>query len=305
LARVLDLKDRVVIITGGAGGIGREEALLLGRLGASVVVNDVGVRSDDTATDETTWRAAEVADEITAAGGSAAHSTADPSDIHGARAVVDLALDRFGRLDAIVNNAGIVRDGMVFNLGMDDWEDVLRVHLGHTFAMTHVASNHWRARAKAGDPVAGRIVNTTSAAGLLGNVGQANYGAAKAGIAAFTVIVAQELERYGVTCNAISPVARTPMTAGLAAPPSDNGFDELDPANVAPLVAYLVSDQADWITGQVLRIAGGAVNRYKGWTIEEGFDVGKRLEPDELDLRLRRLYGVYPLGMTASPSRRT
>jgi len=299
---VLDLEDRVVIVTGGAGGIGREESLLLARLGARVVVNDIGTRNDDLG-DEVRWRAADVVDEITAEGGTAAPATEDPSNIEGARAVVGVALERFGRLDAIVNNAGILRDGMVFNLDMDDWQNVLRVHLDHTFAMTNVAANHWRERVKAGDQVAARIVNTTSAAGLLGNVGQANYGAAKAGIAAFTVIVSQELARYGVTCNAISPVARTAMTAGLTTPPGD-GFDHLDPANVAPLVAYLVSAQAGWLTGQVLRVAGGAVNRYTGWTIHDGFDTGKRLEPDELDLRLRRLYGVYPAGMTASPSRR-
>jgi NAD(P)-dependent dehydrogenase (short-subunit alcohol dehydrogenase family) len=290
------LDGKIAVVTGAGRGIGRGEALELARYGAKVVVNDPGVEVSGEGQDRSV--AEQVAKQIVAAGGEAVHHTEDVSTFDGAHSLVHTAIDTWGGIDVVVNNAGILRDKMIFNMTEDDWDAVIRVHMKHTFAVTHHASVWWRERAKAGQPVAGRVINTTSGSGLLGNPGQANYGAAKAGIAAFTVIVAQELYRYGVTVNAVSPAARTRMTEtiGAAAPPQE-GFDRMSPENIAPLVAYLASDDAQWITGQVFRIAGGSLGLYKGWQIVQSVDKEERFEAAELPLLMRRIFGAYPSGL--------
>src|SRR5881409_901672 len=201
---------RVVIVTGAGRGIGREEALEFAREGARVVVNDVGVARDGTGEDATP--AQEVVDEIKALGAEAVANYDDISDFDGAKRVVQQAIETFGTLDVLVNNAGILRDRMLVNMSIEEWDAVIKVHLRGTFATAHHAANYWRDRSKAGDPVDARLINTSSSSGIYGNVGQTNYGAAKAGIASFSVIAAMELERYGVTVNAIAPAARTRMT---------------------------------------------------------------------------------------------
>jgi NAD(P)-dependent dehydrogenase (short-subunit alcohol dehydrogenase family) len=275
---------KVAVVTGAARGIGREEALLLAREGARVVVNDVDGGDGS--------EAAAVVAEIAGAGGEAVLHAGDVSETEGAESLVAAALDTWGQLDIVVNNAGILRDRMVYNLGEDEWDAVLKVHLRGHFLVTRTAARHWREQSKAGEDVAGRIVNTTSTSGLLGNVGQANYGAAKAGVAAFTQIVAMELGRIGVTVNAISPGARTRMTEAAygARGAADDGWDPLDPANIAPLVVYLASDAAAHITGQVFRVHGGHVELYGGWHPVAALDKDGRWEPAELAAQVDRLF---------------
>ncbi|MGH9193339.1 MAG: SDR family NAD(P)-dependent oxidoreductase, partial [Acidimicrobiales bacterium] len=205
--------DRVAIVTGAGRGIGREHALLLAAQGARVVVNDLGGAMDGTGSD--TGPAHDVVEEITTQGGQAVASTDDVGDFAGAEKLVGTAIDAFGRLDVLINNAGILRDRMLINMSEAEWDAVIRVHLKGTFGPSHFAANHWRERSKAGDEIDARIVNTSSPSGIYGNVGQTNYGAAKAGIAAFTIIAAKELARYGVTVNAVAPAALTRMTADL------------------------------------------------------------------------------------------
>src|SRR5438067_2865815 len=232
---------RAVIVTGAGRGIGREEALEFARQGALVVVNDVGVARDGTGEDATP--AQSVVDEIKALGAEAVANYDDVSDFDGARRLVQTAIDSFGRLDVVVNNAGILRDRMLVNMSIDEWDAVVKVHLRGTFAMAHHAAVYWRERSKAGDPVDARLINTSSSSGIYGNVGQTNYGAAKAGIAAFTVIAARELRRYGVTVNAISPTALTRMTEGLRQLTPEEAAIR-DPKWVSPTVVYLASQAA-------------------------------------------------------------
>jgi NAD(P)-dependent dehydrogenase (short-subunit alcohol dehydrogenase family) len=268
---------RVVIVTGAGRGIGRAHALEFARQGARVVVNDLGGARDGSGSSQVP--AAEVVEEIQAMGGAAVPNTDDVSDWEGARRLVQTALDAFGRLDAVVNNAGILRDRMLFNMEPDEWDDVIRVHLRGTFAPTRHAVAHWRDRAKAGEPVDARVINTSSSSGIFGNPGQTNYGAAKAGIAAFTVIAAREVERYGITVNAIYPGALTRMTEDLA---GVRGRPELteeerrrrDPDNIAPLVVWLASAESRGITGRVFGVAGGRI------TVAEGWHGGPRAEKD-------------------------
>lgn len=291
------LDGKVAVVTGAGRGIGRAEALELARNGARVVVNDLGVTLDGREGDSTVAKA--VVEEIAAAGGEAIAHLGDVGSWEGAGSLVGAAIAEWGRLDIVVNTAGVLRDKMIFNMGESDWDEVIRVHLRHTAAMTHHAAGYWRAKAKEDGPVRGRIINTTSGAGLLGNPSQSNYGAAKAAIAGFTVITAQELYRYGVTVNAISPVARTRMTEHVGVTGDlESGFDALDPANVAPLVAYLASDDAQWLTGQVIRIEGGKVGIYTGWQVVSEVDRGQQVSVDELPVLLRRLYGAYPKGVS-------
>jgi NAD(P)-dependent dehydrogenase (short-subunit alcohol dehydrogenase family) len=254
------LDGKVAIVTGAGRGIGREEALLLAAEGAKVIVNDVGGALTNTSADE--HPSDDVVALIKQNGGEAAVNGDDIGTWAGGKDVVTQAVDTFGRLDILVNNAGIVRDKMSFNLGESDWDDVIRVHLKGHIATAHHAAVYWRSRAKAGEDVAGRIINTSSEAGLFGSAGQANYSAAKAGIASLTWTMARELERYGVTVNAIAPRARTRMTEGVfssSAKPEDGSFDRWDPKNVANLVVFLAAPAAADITGQIFVVFGGNI----------------------------------------------
>ncbi len=253
------LDGKVAVVTGAGRGIGRAEALLLAAEGARVVVNDVGASLAGRGGDK--HPAEEVVDLIKAGGSDAVVNASDVSSWSGAKDLVDQAIDTFGSLDVLVNNAGILRDKMSFNMEESDWDDVIRVHLKGHFAPSHHAAVYWRGRAKAGEEVHGRIVNTSSEAGLFGNAGQANYSAAKAGIASMTWVLARELERYGVTVNSISPRARTRMTETLFGEmaAAGEGFDQWDPANVAQLVGFLASDEADDVTGQNFIVFGGNI----------------------------------------------
>jgi NAD(P)-dependent dehydrogenase (short-subunit alcohol dehydrogenase family) len=263
------LDGRVAVITGAGRGMGREHARCFAAEGASVVVNDTGGGRDGEGSDPACAEA--VAAEIRDAGGAALASADDVTTMAGAERAVTAALDAWGRLDALVNNAGVLRDRMFVNMTEDDFDAVVRGHLRSTFCATRIAAGHWRERTKAGDPVRAAVVNVTSTSGLLGAVGQTNYGAAKAGIAAMTVILAQELERYGVRVNAIVPVARTRMTeevAGIAdlvrAPDDPAAFDTYHPANVSPLVAWLASEDCP-ASGLVLYVRGEQVRIMEGW----------------------------------------
>ncbi|UJW29609.1 SDR family oxidoreductase [Saccharothrix sp. AJ9571] len=264
------LDGRVAVVTGAGRGIGREHALLFAAEGASVVVNDLGGANDGSGSDA--GPAQQVVDEITATGGRAVASTDDVADWDGAKALIDTAVERFGGLDVLVNNAGILRDA--FLAGMDEahWDAVISVHLKGHFAPLRHAAAYWKARAKAGEPVTASVINTASASGtFMPNAGQANYGAAKAGIAALTLVAAQELERYGVRVNAIAPVARTRLTlatpgmgALFAQEVPEGEFDAFSPANIAPLVAYLGTEKCPF-TGRVFAVQGGAIFELEGW----------------------------------------
>jgi NAD(P)-dependent dehydrogenase (short-subunit alcohol dehydrogenase family) len=290
------LDDKVAVITGAGRGIGRGEALLFAAEGARVVVNDLGGEWDGTGADQ---RAASgVVEEIRAAGGEAVPHFEDISEPEGAASLIRTALDTWSRLDVVVNNAGILRDRMVFNMAVEEWDAVIKVHLRGHFLVTGEACAHWRGRAKAGEDVSrSRIVNTSSTSGILGMAGQSNYGAAKAGIAGFTQIVAMEMIRYGVTCNAIVPGARTRMTEktfGDLPPPAEGTFDHLAPENIAPLVAFLASDAAGSISGQLIGIAGGIVQLFQGWTSVAAITKDGRWTPDELVGRMDELFGDRP-----------
>src|SRR6201994_4428831 len=255
----------VVVVTGAGNGIGRSHALLFAKEGAKVVVNDIGGSRDGTGTDA--GPAQQVVNEITAAGGEAVAHTEDISTWDGAKSLIQLAIDTFGSIDVVVNNAGILRDRMMVNMTEAEWDAVIKVHLKGTFAPSHFAAEYWREKSKAGEPVDARIINTTSPSGIFGNIGQANYGAAKAGIAAFTVITSQELGRYGVTCNAIAPTALTRMTEdlGLMTSMTDQQKDEIGPDSISPLVVWLGSTQSSGVTGRVFGIFGPKISVAEGW----------------------------------------
>jgi NAD(P)-dependent dehydrogenase (short-subunit alcohol dehydrogenase family) len=297
-----NLEGKVAIVTGAGRGIGREHALSLARAGARVVVNDLGVSLAGDAAGESP--AQQVVDEITSAGGQAVADGENAADFEGAKRLVDHAVDAFGRLDVLVNNAGILRDRMLVNMEEAEWDAVIQVHLKGHFAPTRHAASYWRDRSKAGEEVRARVINTSSPSGVFGNVGQANYGAAKAGIVGFTLIAAQELGRYGVTVNCLAPNARTRMTEAAFGeiPRPDGGFDPADPANNSPVVVALAADEAQDITGQVFFVYGGAVNVLRGWEAGELFASDERWDADELlgALRDRFPEGAAPAGMLAS-----
>jgi NAD(P)-dependent dehydrogenase (short-subunit alcohol dehydrogenase family) len=278
------VEGRVVIVTGAARGIGRGHALEFARQGAKVVVNDLGAEVDGTGS--STGPAGEVVEQIRAMGGAAIANGEDVSDFDGAGRLVQSAIDHFGDLHVLVNNAGILRDRMLVNMTAEEWDAVINVHLRGTFAPSRHAAAYWRARSKAGHPVDARIINTTSSSGIYGNPGQGNYGAAKAGIAALTVIAARELERYGVTVNAVAPAALTRMTEGLVPgrqPAPDGEFAASAPDNIAPLVVWLAGERAKGITGRVFNVRGGAISVAEGWHAGPAVDKGARWEPAELD----------------------
>jgi NAD(P)-dependent dehydrogenase (short-subunit alcohol dehydrogenase family) len=289
------LDGRVAIVTGGGRGLGRAHALTLARCGAAVVVNDVGAALDGAETKDAP--AAEVVSEIVAAGGRAVANTDSVTSWNGCAAIIDTALAEFGRLDAVVNNAGITRDHMITSSTEQDFDATIAVHLKGTYAMCHHAAKHWRDAHKRGEEVSGRIINTTSGAGMFGNVGQTAYGAAKAAIIGLTQTLALEVRRYGVTANAISPMALTRMTENIITERGKvEGFDPLDPANASGLVAYLASAAAGWLSGQVVRIDGNTVIRMQEWTMvgEYPSASGGAITADELVDALPKLYGVLP-----------
>ncbi|GAA4955421.1 SDR family oxidoreductase [Yinghuangia aomiensis] len=273
---------RVVVITGAGNGIGRSHALAFAAEGAKVVVNDLGGSRDGTGA--STGPAQAVVDEIVAAGGEAVAHAEDISTWDGAASLIQLAIDTFGRIDVLVNNAGILRDRMLTNMSEAEWDAVIKVHLKGTFGPAHHAAAHWRNLAKAGEAVDARIINTSSPSGIFGNVGQTNYGAAKAGIAAFTVIASQELGRYGVTVNAIAPTALTRMTEDLAGLIGDKSeaAEKLAPENISPLVVWLGSTASAGVTGRVFSVAGGSISVAEGWANGPTVDKGSRWSPAEL-----------------------
>jgi NAD(P)-dependent dehydrogenase (short-subunit alcohol dehydrogenase family) len=275
--------DRVCIVTGAGRGIGREHALALARAGAAVVVNDLGGVMDGSGA--SAGPAHDVVDEIVAAGGTAVASADDIADWEGARRLIDQTVGTFGRVDVLVNNAGILRDRTIANMSEDEWDAVIRVHLKGTAATTHWASVHWSERHKSGERVDARVVNTTSVSGLYGNFGQSNYGAAKAGIAAFTIIAAMELERYGVTVNAVSPGAYTRMTEGLSGvfgirQPTPEQRDRMSPRWIAPIVVWLASTESAGVTGRVFLASGRSLGIVEGW--REGPTTEPVEDPEEV-----------------------
>jgi NAD(P)-dependent dehydrogenase (short-subunit alcohol dehydrogenase family) len=285
----------VAIVTGAGRGLGREHARLLAAEGAIVVVNDCGVEVDGSGEDASL--AERVAQEIVASGGKAVADASDVADWKAAEALVRGTVERFGDLHVLVNNAGILRDRMLVNMSEEEWDSVVRVHLKGHAAPTRHAAAYWRERSKAGAEVSAAVVNTTSTSGLLGNPGQTNYGSAKAAIAAFTVIAAQELGRYGVRVNAVAPAARTRMTEstpGLSevvrAGEAHGGFDVWDPANVSPVVAYLASPACPF-TGKVLFVQGGRIRVMQPWSMGAEIDKPGRWSIEELAETLPRLVG--------------
>jgi NAD(P)-dependent dehydrogenase (short-subunit alcohol dehydrogenase family) len=286
---------RVVVVTGAGRGIGRAHALAFAAEGASVVVNDIGAALDGSGA--SVGPAQQVVEEIEAAGGRAVANTDDVADWTGAEHLIDTALSAFGRLDVLVNNAGFLRDRMLVSLSEQEWDAVVRVHLKGHFAPLRHAAAYWRGRAKTGDDVDARIVNTSSGAGLMGSVGQGNYTAAKAGIAGLTVVAAAELARYGVTVNAIAPAARTRMTedvfaATMAAP--QDGFDAMAPDNVSPLVVWLGSAESRHVTGRVFEVEAGRISVADGWRHGPAVDRGARWSPDEIGPAVAGLLAEAP-----------
>jgi NAD(P)-dependent dehydrogenase (short-subunit alcohol dehydrogenase family) len=257
-------EGRVAIVTGAGRGIGREHALLLAHHGAKVVVNDLGGSMDGEGNDK--GPAQEVVDEIVAMGGEALANIDDISDWDGAERLVQSAVDTFGGLDVLINNAGILRDRMLTNMSEAEWDAVIKVHLKGTFAPSRHAAAYWRERSKAGEANDARIINTSSPSGIYGNVGQTNYGAAKAGIASFTIIAAKELGRYGVTVNAIAPAALTRMTEGLGMGQAPEEIKEqMSPAHIAPIVCWLSSPESAHVTGRVFDVTGRMISVSEGW----------------------------------------
>lgn len=278
------LDGRVVIVTGAGRGVGRAYALMMAGQGARVVVNDLGSASSGAPTEETP--AEEVVQLIREAGGEAVVDTADVSDWEASKAMVDRAIETFGRLDVLVNNAGILRDRMLVNMTEQDWDAVIKVHLKGTFAPAHHAANYWRLEQKAGRPVDARIINTTSHSALFANVGQANYAAAKGGIASFSQVAARELQRYGVTVNAIAPRANTRMTEGLREWTPEQ-LEQRDPDWIAGLVTWLASPESAGISGRVFEVGGYGIGVVESW--QHGPSAPSAKDPTILAERVRSI----------------
>ncbi|MFT6580329.1 MAG: SDR family oxidoreductase [Alphaproteobacteria bacterium] len=278
-------EDRVAIVTGAARGVGRQHALLLAKHGAKVVVNDLGGAVDGSGADQSP--AQQVVEEIKAMGGDAVVNGDDVGNFDGAKNMIDQAINHFGKLDILVNNAGILRDRMLVNMTEEEWDSCIHVHLKGTFAPTRHAASYWRAMSKQNDgPVYGRVINTSSTSGIYGNVGQTNYGAAKAGIAAFTIIAARELSRIGVTVNAISPTAYTRMTDTLREY-TEEEIETRDPRWVSPTVVYLASEEAGDISGRIIQAGAGMVAVCEGW--RRGAEIGAIEDPVELGPKIREM----------------
>jgi len=288
-------EERVVIVTGAGRGIGREHALALAAAGARVVVNDIGTALNGEGASQTP--AEEVVAEIVAAGGQAIANADDIADWAGSERLVQQAISAFGRLDAVVNNAGFVRDRMFVSASEDEWDAVVRVHMKGHFCVARHAAAHWRDAAKAGAQPSGRIINTSSGAGIWGSVGQAAYSAAKAGIAALTMVQSAELGRYGATSNAIAPIARTRMTegvfSGMMARPED-GFDAMHPGNVSPLIVWLASEASAHCTGRIFEVTGGRVTLLGGMKRGPERDIAQRWEPADLGAAVTELLAEQP-----------
>jgi NAD(P)-dependent dehydrogenase (short-subunit alcohol dehydrogenase family) len=286
---------RVVVITGAGRGLGRSHALAFAREGAKVVVNDLGGAPDGTGA--SAGPAHDVVDEIRAMGGEAVANADDVADFDAAAGIITTALETFGRLDVVVNNAGILRDRMFVNIVPDEWDATIRVHLRGHFCVGRHAAAHWRDRAKAGEPVDARLINTSSGAGLMGSVGQTAYAAAKAGIAAMTIVQAVELGRYGVTVNGLAPSARTRLTEGVFVDMMkevEGGFDAMDPDNISPLVVWLGSPESRDVTGRLFEIEGGVVSVCDGWQHGPRIEKDRRWEPSEIGPAVRELIAKAP-----------
>lgn len=279
--------NRTVVITGAGGGLGRAYAQELAANGAHVVVNDINAEA-----------AQSVAAEIDAAGGSVLANTGDITSLDGARAIVEAAVERFGDVHAVVNNAGVVRDRMFVKMNEQEWDDIMRVHLRGHFCLANVLANRWRDQSKNGETVDARIINTTSGAGLQGSIGQANYSAAKGGIATLTLVQAAELRRYGITANALAPAARTSMTEAVFAEmmkkPEGEAFDPFDPANVGQLVVWLCSAESSHVSGRVFEAQGGEISLADGWRTGTVRDKGARWDPEELTAVVDQLIEQAP-----------
>lgn len=290
-------EGRVVVVTGAGRGLGRAHALEFARQGADVVVNDLGATLDGEG--RSSGPAEEVAEEIRAMGGRAVVDGHDVADWDGSRQLVQTAIDSFGGIDVVVNNAGFVRDRMFANASEDEWDAVVRVHLKGHFCVARWAASYWRDRAKAGEANDARIINTSSGAGLLGSVGQSAYSAAKSGILGLTLVQSAELGRYGVTANAIAPSARTRMTEGvftdMMKAPEPGAFDAMAPENVSPFVVWLGSPDSAGITGRVFEVEGGKIGVADGWQHGPTADKGARWDPAEVGPAVRDLLAAAPV----------
>ena len=283
-------EGRVTVITGAGGGLGRAYAIRLAKEGAKIVVNDINAETANSCVAE-----------IREAGGEAISNTDDITDYEASKSIVEKTLSEFGDLHAVLNNAGNNRDRMFTSLSEDDWDAVMKVHLKGHFCVSSHAAKYWRARYKDGKNVSGRIINTSSGAGLLGSVGQSNYSAAKGGILSLTLVQAAELRRYGVTANAIAPQARTGMTAGvfddMMKPPEDGSFDVYDPANVAPAIVWFVSEHSSEVTGRCIEIFGGKLSVVDGYRAGRVYEKESQFNPEEFGLNVKKLIdeAVVPL----------
>jgi len=286
------LEGKVAVITGSGRGLGRSHALAMAAEGAKIVVNDLGGEWDGTG--QAKGPADDVVKEIKAMGGDAVANFESVTDFDAAQRIIASAVKHFGKLDILVNNAGFLRDKMTFNMTKEEWDGVIQVHLTGTFNCGRHACTYFREQSKAGAPIKGRIINTMSHAGLLGNAGQANYASAKLGIGALTMVWAREMEKYGMTANAIVPMARTRMTtqtAGLGGmfEKKEGGFDDMAPENVSPLVVYLASDAAQNINGRWLSIRGGMLESWLSPQLAKTIDIGRKWKPQEIAQRIKEL----------------